>query len=48
MATVSGASTNSAIVFMPMPRAMSTIDFTTSWSVTLLVRERMKSPSIFR
>src|SRR5204863_280314 len=36
MAAVSAPSTNSAIVFMPMPRATSTIDWTTTWSVGLL------------
>ena len=46
ISTVSAVSTNSATVFMPMARAMSTIAVTTSWSVTLPARLRMKSPSI--
>ena len=43
---VSSSSTNSAIVRLPSPRAISTIAFTVSWSASLRGMSRMKVPSI--
>ena len=44
----SRSATNSATVFLPIPRAMLTMADTTSWFMGLEARPRMKSPSILR